>query len=57
MRKSILVLVLTSIAAAFAAGCASTPLPSIAFEPRAYPYLPELGPDGPTGSASAVPTK
>jgi hypothetical protein len=57
MRKSILALVLTSIAAAFAAGCASTPFPSIAFEPRAYPYVPELGPDGPTGSAKALPTR
>jgi hypothetical protein len=57
MFKSIVTLVLTSMLAALAAGCASTTLPNIAFEPRVYPYVPEMGPDGPQTSANALPTK
>jgi hypothetical protein len=53
MRNSILVLVLAAIASAFAAGCASTGLPTnIAFEPRAYPYSPELGPSPETSTSA-----
>lgn len=57
MFKSMLTLVLTSTLAALAAGCASTTLPNIAFEPRVYPYVPEMGPDGPETAAKALPTK
>ena len=57
MFKSILAVVLTSIVATFATGCASIPGTNIAFEPRVYPYVPELGPDGPASSAKALPTK
>lgn len=55
MRKSILLLLLASIASIFAAGCASGPVPNVAFqfEPRVYPYVPEMGPDGPTGAGEA----
>jgi hypothetical protein len=44
MKRSVIVLVLASIAAVFATGCASTglPSPSVAFEPRVYPYVPEV---------------
>jgi hypothetical protein len=54
MRKSILVLLLTSIASIFAAGCASG-MPNVAsqFEPRVYPYVPEMGPDGPASAGEA----
>jgi hypothetical protein len=55
MRTSILLLVLASIMSIFAAGCASTPFsPNIAFGPRAYPYLPELGADGPASAGLAT---
>ena len=46
MKRSVLVLVLASIVSMLAVGCAST-MPQVAFEPRVYPYGPELGPDGP----------
>ena len=48
MRQSILVLLLASIASAFGAGCATTTLPDVAFEfePRVYPYVPEVSPEG-----------
>lgn len=48
MRQSILVLLLASIATAFGAGCATTTLPDVAtdFEPRVYPYVPEISPEG-----------
>ena len=51
MFRSILVLVLASVAAGFAAGCMPNTLPAVAFEPRVYPYVPELGPDAPNASA------
>jgi hypothetical protein len=55
MRTPILVLVLASIMSILAAGCASTPFsPNIAFEPRAYPYSPELGSDGPSSAGLAT---
>jgi hypothetical protein len=55
MRKSIVLFVLASIMAAFAAGCGATmPNTAFAFEPRSYPYIPELGgPDSPENSANA----
>jgi hypothetical protein len=49
MRSSILILVLFSISSAFVAGCAST-AQALAFEPRSYPYVPELGLDGPNAA-------
>jgi hypothetical protein len=42
MKRSVLVLVVASIVSVFAAGCASTGLPQVAFEPRVYPYVPEV---------------
>lgn len=55
MRNSILVLVLASIASIFAAGCASTSFPAnVAFEPRAYPFVPEFGSDGPSSAGLAT---
>jgi hypothetical protein len=47
MKRSVLVLVLASVASLFAVGCVSSAVPTVAFEPRVYPYVPELGPDGP----------
>jgi hypothetical protein len=45
MKRSVLVLVLASIVSMLAVGCASSGVPAVAFEPRAYPYVPR--PDGP----------
>jgi len=42
-----LVLVLASIVSMLSVGCVSSAIPQVAFEPRVYPYVPELGPDGP----------
>ena len=47
MKRSVLVLVLAAIVSMLAVGCVSSATPQIAFEPRVYPYVPELGPDGP----------
>jgi hypothetical protein len=56
MLKSILILVTASILSTLALGCASTTLPSVAFEPRAYPFVPgEIGLDGPPYSGLANP--
>jgi len=45
MKRSVLVLVLASIVSMLGVGCASSGLPNVAFEPRAYPYVPEPGVD------------
>jgi hypothetical protein len=47
MRSSVLLFVLASIMSAFAVGCMPSTLGTIAFEPRSYPYVPQMGPDGP----------
>jgi hypothetical protein len=48
MKRSVFVLVLASIVSMLAMGCASTGVMTAeAFEPRVYPYVPEMGPDGP----------
>ncbi len=43
MKRSVLVLVLASLASLFAVGCVSSVPPSFAFEPRVYPYVPQVG--------------
>ncbi|HEY3816973.1 MAG TPA: hypothetical protein VGL81_07380 [Polyangiaceae bacterium] len=43
MKKSVLVLVVASILSVFAVGCASSGMPAVAFEPRVYPYVPQVG--------------
>ena len=45
MKRSILVLALASILSTLAVGCLPNAMPAVAFEPRVYPYVPELGPD------------
>lgn len=50
MLRSILLLVTASILSTLALGCMPNTLPAIAFEPRSYPYVPEMGPDGPSNS-------
>lgn len=46
MCKSILVVVLASIVSAFALGCTpNLDRGPVAFVPRVYPYIPELGPN------------
>jgi hypothetical protein len=53
MRTSILFLVLFSISSALATGCMPSTTKTIGFEPRSYPYLPQLGlPDGPSGTGA-----
>jgi len=47
MKRSVLFLVLASIVSMMSVGCVSSAMPQVAFEPRVYPYVPELGPDGP----------
>jgi hypothetical protein len=42
MKRSVIVIVLASMVSVFAAGCASTGIPPVAFEPRVYPYVPEV---------------
>jgi hypothetical protein len=56
MRSSILMFVLASIVSAFAVGCMPSTLGQIAFEPRSYPYVPQMGPDGPSGSSTGSAT-
>jgi hypothetical protein len=47
MKRSVLVLVLASIVSMLSVGCASSAMPQAAFEPRVFPYVPELGHLGP----------
>jgi hypothetical protein len=56
MRTSIVILVLMSALSALAIGCTPSSTRTIGFEPRSYPYVPELGLDGPN-AASSNPTK
>ncbi len=44
MHKSIVLLVLASILSVLAIGCMNADRGPIAFAPRVYPYVPELGP-------------
>jgi hypothetical protein len=47
MRKSIVLLSLVSIVCALCAGCVpNASRGPVQFEPRSYPYVPELGPGG-----------
>jgi hypothetical protein len=45
MKRPMLVLVLASIVSTLAVGCMPNTMPAVAFEPRVYPYVPQLGPD------------
>ena len=47
MKRSVLGLVLVSILSMLAVGCASSGMPNVAFEPRVYPYVPQVDVDGP----------
>ncbi len=49
MLRSMLLLVTASILATLALGCVHSGPSQTAFEPRVYPFVPELGPDGPQG--------
>jgi hypothetical protein len=42
-----LLIVTASILGTFALGCAPSLMHTASFEPRVYPYVPQLGPDGP----------
>jgi hypothetical protein len=57
MRNSILMFVVASIVSAFAVGCMPSTLGQIAFEPRAYPYVPQGGLDGPLTSGTTAATQ
>jgi hypothetical protein len=47
MKRSVLGLVLASLLSMLAVGCVSSAVPSVAFEPRVYPYVPQVDIDGP----------
>jgi hypothetical protein len=53
MKSPVLILVLVSTLAALAAGCVPSTTRALAFEPRSYPFVPELGLDGPNGTNTA----
>jgi len=56
MRNPILLFVLASVLSALAVGCMPSTLGQLAFEPRSYPYVPQMGPDGPSGSSTGSAT-
>ena len=57
MRKSIWLLALLPLLSSLAIGCVPSTLQTSAFEPRVYPYVPQVGSDpSPENLAASVAT-